>query len=155
MPSTVSIEPPRVFIDSGGFIALHVVTDANHAAAVACRDKTLLFSRLYTSAAVVSETVAHIQRDNLLNQQNLQDVIDDFLAPGKWGTSFLPVEPEVLMKSLRMVRERQNPRFSVVDATNLVLMEKHGIDIIFGYDTFYDGETVMRGYNTRFIQRIG
>jgi predicted nucleic acid-binding protein len=155
MPSTVSIEPPRLFIDSAGFIALHVPNDEHHEAAVACRDQTLRFSRLYTTAAVVSETVAHIQRDNLLNDQSLQDVIDDFLTPGKWSTSFLPVDDEVLMKSLRMVRERRSPRFSVVDATNLVLMEKHQIDIIFSYDSLYDGETVMRGFQPRFIQRVG
>jgi predicted nucleic acid-binding protein len=155
MPSTVSIEPPRVFIDTGGFIALHVPADAQHQAAITCRDKTLRFSRLYTSSAVITETVAHIQRDNLLDQQSFQDVIDDFLMPRKWGTSLLPVDAEVLMKSLRMVKERRNTRFSLVDATNIVLMEKHQIDIIFSFDSLYDGETVMRGFNPRFIQRVG
>jgi len=155
MPSTVSMEPPRVFIDSGGFIALHVPGDAQHSAALACRDKTLRFSRLYTSSAVISETVAHIQRDNLLDQQNLQDVIDDFLTPGKWGTALLPVDTETLMRSLRMVRERRDTRFSLVDATNIVLMEKHQIDIIFSFDSFYDGETILRGFNPRFIRRVG
>ena len=155
MPPTVAIEPPRVFIDSGGFIALHVPGDAHHAAAIQCRDQTLRFSHLYTSSAVIAETVAHIQRDNLLDQQNLQDLIDDFLTPGKWGSSLLPVDDEVLMKSLRMVRERQDRRFSLVDATNIVLMEHHEIDNIFSYDGFFEGFPIQRGYNTRFIHRVG
>jgi len=155
MPPTVAIEPPRVFIDSSGFIAVHVPTDAHHEAALLCRDQSLRFSRLYTSSAVIGETVAHIQRDNLLDQHNLQDLIDDFLAPGKWGASLLPVDDEVSMKSLHMVRDRRDRRFSFVDAANIVIMEKHQIDIIFSYDGLYDGLPIQRGHNTRFIQRIG
>ena len=155
MPPTVPIQPPEVFIDTGGFLALHVPTDGQHAAAIACRDKTLQYSRLYTSSAVIAETVSHIQHDGLLDQQNLHDLIDDFLTPGKWGTTVLPVDDELVKKGLRKVKERQDRRFSLVDATNILLMEKHNIDIIFAYDSMYDGVSVMRGYTPRFIQRIG
>jgi predicted nucleic acid-binding protein len=155
MPPTVSISPPEVFIDTGGFLALHVPEDPFHAAAINCRKKTLCFSRLYTSSAVIAETVSHIQHDRLLDQENLNDLINDFLAPGRWGASLLPVDDQLLMKGLKMVQEQQNRRFSLVDATNILLMEKHGLDIIFAYDTFYDGVSVMRGFETRFIQRIG
>ncbi len=153
MPSTVPIEPPEVFIDSGGFIALHVPDDAHHRAAVACRDETLRFSRLYTSSAVIAETVAHIQRDNLLDQQNLIDLISDFLRPQKW-ISLLPVDDEILTKSLQMVRERRDRRFSLVDATNIALMEKHQIEYIFSFDGSFDGVHIQRGYNVRYIQRV-
>jgi predicted nucleic acid-binding protein len=155
MPPTVSITPPEVFIDTGGFLALHVPHDPHHDAAINCRDKTLRFSSLYTSSAVIAETVAHIQHDNLLDQRNLNDLIDDFLTPGKWGASLLPVDEQLLMKGLSMVKENQNRRFSLVDATNILLMEKHRIGIIFAYDTFYDGVSIMRGFETHFIQRIG
>ena len=155
MPPTVAIEPPRVFLDSSGLIAIHVPSDAHHEAAIQCRDQTLRFSRMYTSSAVIAETVAHIQHDHLLDQHNLQDLIDDFLTPGKWGASLLPIDDEVSMKSLRMVRDRQDRRFSFVDAANIVLMEKHHIDIIFSFDGSYDGVPIQRGHNTRFIQRIG
>lgn len=157
MPPTVEIEPPRIFIDSGGFIAVHVPSDAYHQAAIECRDKTLRFARLYTSSAVIAETVAHIQRDRLLDQQNLRDLIDDFLEPGKWKTSLLsllPVDDEILVKSLKMVREKQDRRFSLVDATNIALMEKHQIEYIFSFDGYFDGVLIHRGYNARFIQRV-
>ncbi len=154
MPSTVPIVPPEVFIDSGGFIALHVPGDAHHHAAINCRDQTLRFSRLFTSSAVIAETIAHIQRDHLLDQQNLDDLISDFLKPEKW-ISLLSVDDEVLMKSLKMVRERRDRRISFVDASNIALMEKYQIDIIFSFDGFYDGFPIQRGYNTRFIQRVG
>jgi predicted nucleic acid-binding protein len=154
MPPTVAIEPPRVFIDSGGFIAIHVPTDAHHAAAVLCRDQTLRYSRLYTSSAVIAETIAHIQRDNLLDQHNLQDLIDDLLDPGRWGASLLLIDDDVSTRSLQMVRDRQDRRFSFVDAANIVLMEKHQIDFIFAFDSFYDGIPVQRGYSTRYLQRV-
>jgi predicted nucleic acid-binding protein len=154
MPPTVQIEPPGVFIDTGGFIALHVPTDANHDAAIACREQTLRFSRLYTSSAVISETLAHIQRDQLLDPQNLSDVINDFLRPEAWIT-LLTVDDDVLMMALRMVKEKADPRFSLVDATNIVLMEKHRLDIIFGFDAMYDGVSVQRGFNRRFLRRVG
>ena len=154
MPPTVPIEPPGVFIDSAGFIALYVSSDQHHQAAVACRDKTLKFSRRYTSSLVISETVAHIQRDNLLDQQDLADLINDFLKAEIW-VAILPADDELLKKRLRLVKERSDPRFSLVDATNILLMEKHRIDTIFSFDSLYDGETVMRGFNARFIQRIG
>jgi predicted nucleic acid-binding protein len=155
MPPTVAIEPPRVFIDSGGFIGVHVPSDEHHDAAIRCRDQTLIYSRLFTSSAVIAETVAHIQRDHLLDQQNLQDLIDDFLNPEKWGISLLPVDDDVLKNSLRMVKERQDRRFSLVDATNIALMEKHQIETIFTFDSSYEGQTIHRGYNARFIQRVG
>lgn len=152
MPATVAIEPWRVFVDSGAFIGLHVANDAHHARAVACRDRVLLYSHLFTSALVISETLAHIQRDNLLDQQSLADVADDFLRPEEW-ISILPID-DVLAKSIQMVKERNDRRFSLVDATNVLLMEKHRIDIIFSFDAFYDGVSVERGYGTRFLQRI-
>jgi predicted nucleic acid-binding protein len=153
MPPTVPIVPPEVFIDSGGFIALHVPTDAHHSDAIARRDATLRFSRLYTSSAVVAETVAHIQRDNLLDQNNLDSLINDFLKSEKW-ISFLPVDDEVLEKALRMVKGKRHANCSLVDATNVMLMEKHRIDIIFSFDAFYDGISVQRGYNSRLLQRV-
>lgn len=153
MPLTVPIEPPEVFIDSGGFIALHVPADAHHNAAILRRDETLKYARLYTSSAVVSETIAHIQRDNLLDQRNLDSLIDDFLKPELW-ISFLPVEDEVLQKALRMVKDKRDTRFSLVDATNIVLMEKHRIDMIFSFDGYYDSVSVQRGYSTRYLQRL-
>jgi predicted nucleic acid-binding protein len=154
MPPTVSIEPPGVFIDSGGFIALHVPGDAHHQEAISCRDQTLRFSRLYTSSAVIAETVAHIQRDQLLDQQNLHDLINDFLQPQKW-ISLLTVDDGVLAQGLQMVKERNDRRFGLVDATNILLMEKHQIDTIFSFDALYDGVSVRRGHNTRFLQRVG
>ncbi len=154
MPPTVSIEPPGVFIDSGGFIALHVSGDAYHRQAIACRDRTLKFSRLYTSSAVITETVAHIQRDHLLDQQNLHDLINDFLQPERW-ISILPVDDSVLVQGLQLVKERNDRRFSLVDATNILLMEKHQIETIFSFDSLYDGESIRCGYNRRFVQRIG
>jgi predicted nucleic acid-binding protein len=137
-----------------GLIALHVPTDAHHAEAIACRDKTLRFSRLYSSSAVIAETVAHIQRDHLLDQQHLQDLINDFLQSQRW-ISLLAVEDNILMEALQMVKDRNDRRFGLVDATNILLMEKHHIDVIFSFDTLFDGVTVRRGYNTRFLQRVG
>ena len=154
MPSPVPILPPEVFIDSGGFIALYVPGDAYHQAAISCRDQTLRFSRLYTSSAVIAETIAHIQHDHLLDQQNLHDLISDFLRFEKW-ISLLSVDDDVLMRSLQMVREMRDRRFSLVDATNIVLMEKHQIDVIFSFDGSYDGIPIQRGHNTRFIHRVG
>jgi predicted nucleic acid-binding protein len=154
MPQTVQIEPPEVFIDSGGFIALHVPGDTYHQAAITCRDQTLRYSRLYTSSAVIAETMSHIQRDHLLDQQNLYDMIGDFLRPEKW-INILPVDDDTLRLSLEMVRDRQDRRFSIVDALNIALMEKHKIDIIFSFDALYDGVTLQRGYGQRFIHRVG
>src|SRR5215469_11084887 len=154
MPAPVPIEPPAVFIDSAGFIALHVPSDTHHEDAISCRDQSLRYSRLYTSSAVVAETVAHIQRDNLLDQGSLGSLISDFLKPEKW-ISFLPVDDEILLRALRMVQERSNRRFSLVDATNIALMEKHQIDVIFSFDGSYDGFPIQRGHNTRYIHRIG
>jgi predicted nucleic acid-binding protein len=153
MPAPASIEPPKVFIDTGAFVAIHVPNDPNHPAAIRCRDQTIRFFRLYTSSAVIAETVTHIQRDRLLDRENLDDLIGDFLKPDKW-ISFLPVDDDVLMRSLRMVRDKRDRRLSLVDATNNVLMEMYQIDRIFTFDALYDGVTVMRGYNARFLERI-
>ncbi len=142
------------FIDSAGFIGLYVSGDARHQEAITCRDQTLKFSRLFTSTAVMAETVAHIQRDHLVDQACLQPLIDDFLRYAEW-VSLLPVDDEVLVAALKMVRERNERRFSLVDATNIVLMEKYQIDIIFSFDSLYDSISLRRGYNIRYITRVG
>jgi hypothetical protein len=113
---------------------------------------------------VISETVAHIQRDGLLDQQNLQDLLDDLIKPSGWRAPFLfgdalvldvlLLDNDVLMRALRTVKQKQDRRFSLVDATNVVLMEKHQIDLIFTFDTYYDGVTVTRGHTVRFLQRV-
>jgi predicted nucleic acid-binding protein len=154
MSPTVLIDPPSVFLDSGGFIGLHVPEDQHHEEAIACRDKTLRYSRLYTSSAVVAETIAHIQRDRLLDQQNIHELINDFLQPSRW-ISLLTIDDGILERALQMVQARNNRRFGVVDATNLLLMERHRIDIIFAFDALYDGESILRGHGRRFVQRIG
>lgn len=154
MPGTVPIEPPSVFVDSGGFVALYVPGDNHHESAVRCRDNTLKFARLYTSTAVIAESIAHIQRDNLLDQKSLSDLLSDFLKTESWIV-ILPVDSDTTTRSFQMVLDRMSRRFGFVDATNILLMEKHCIDILFSYDSFYDGVQLERGHGLRFIQRVG
>lgn len=151
-PTVRAIEPPGVFIDSGGFIALHVSTDEHHAAAVACKDETLRFSRLYTSPNVISETIAHIQRDRLLDQQSLDDFITDMLQEG-W-IKILAVDDELALKALRRLKDNPHPRFSFVDAANIELMEQYQLGIIFAFDTFYEGAEIWHQHTKKYLKRI-
>jgi len=153
MPPTVQIEPPAAFIDTGGFIALYVAADAHHQEAIACREQTLKFARLYTSSGVISETVAHIQRDHQVDQACLLRFTQDILDRQKW-LSLLHVDDDLVARALERVRLRNNRRYGLVDATNVLLMEKHRIDIIFSFDSLYDGEAVKRGHEIRFLTRI-
>lgn len=141
------------FIDTGGFIALYVPEDAHHLEAVECREQTLKFSRLYTSSAVIGETVALIQRDHNIDQGCLLRFTQDILERQKW-ISLLHVDDDLTARALEKVRMRNNRRFGLVDATNVLLMERHRIDIIFSFDSLYDGEFVKRGYETRFLTRV-
>lgn len=153
MPSTVPIEPPVAFIDTGGFVALYVTEDAHHLEALACRERTLKFSRLYTSSSVIGETVAHIQRDHQIDQAALLRFTQDVIDRQKW-ISLLHVDDDLTTSALEMVKIRNNRRFGLVDATNILLMEKHRIDLIFSFDSLYDGQVVRRGYETRFLMRV-
>src|SRR5437870_3092338 len=82
---------------------------------------------IYTTSTINAETVAHIQRDHLLDQQNFHDLIDYILQPQKW-ISLIAVDDDMLTQALRKVKERNDRRFSLVDATNIELMQKHQID---------------------------
>lgn len=141
------------FIDTGGFVALYVAEDAHHLEAVECREQTLKFSRLYTSSAVIGETVALIQRDHLIDQAALLRFTQDILEHQKW-ISLLHGDDDLTSRAIEMVRLRNNRRFGLVDAMNILLMERHRIDIIFSFDSLYDGEVVKRGYETRFLTRV-
>jgi predicted nucleic acid-binding protein len=153
MPSTVPIEPPMAFIDTGGFIALYVPEDAHHQEALECREHTLKFSRLYTSSAVIGETIAHIQRDHQIDQGALSRFTQDIVERQKWIT-LLHANDDLTTRALEMVKIRNNRRFGLVDAMNILLMEAHRIDYIFAFDSLYDGQIVKRGHETRFISRI-
>ncbi len=151
-PATVPLKPPGVFIDSGGFIALHVTTDHHHDAAVLCKDGTLQYSRLYTSPNVISETIAHIQRDRLLDQHSLDDLVADLLTEG-W-IEILTMDAEATAKALRLIRDTTYPRFSFVDASNIVLMEREHLETIFSFDGFYEGVAIQHQFTRKYLRRI-
>jgi len=149
---TVQIEPPRVFIDSGGFVALYDPNDAYHAKAVIHRTNYLDFPvQLFTSNLVVSETISRLLQRKPPIPAAVEAAIADFQKKG-WIT-ILSVHGEQLDRSLEKLITVPRPRQSLVDASNLVLLQDERITRIFTFDSFYDTVTISRGYELISPQR--
>lgn len=123
----------KVFVDTGGWIALALAADVYHERAsqgwTALREGG---SRPCTSVPVVIETFTYLQRK-----------IDPGLALS-WseglrsrGSEVLTCGPEDLAEAWRWLDRRDFHKLGIVDATSFVLLRKHKIRQVFGFDTHF------------------
>jgi uncharacterized protein len=123
----------RVFVDTGGWLALALAADTFHERALA--GWTALEqsgARPCTSIPVVIETFTYLQRK-----------IDPGLA-FSWSEGFrrrlstvLACEPEDLVEAWQWLQRREFHKLSIVDATSFVLMRRHKIREVLAFDTHF------------------
>jgi uncharacterized protein len=123
----------RVFVDTGGWVALALAADKYHARAA--EGWTALQqdgARPCTSIPVIIETFTYLQRK-----------IDPRLATSwsrglrKEGTEILPCGPEDLAGAWDWLERRELHKLGIVDATSFVLLRKHKIRSVLAFDTHF------------------
>ena len=127
-----------VFVDTGGWIAVAVASDAFHDAA-ASYYADLLSRRvpLFTSNYVLDETVTRIRYDggHALACQ-FCDLYEEAEKRGLITT--LWVDEDVARQAQRILRKYSDQKLSFTDCTSFVLMKNHGIGESFSFDTHFE-----------------
>jgi predicted nucleic acid-binding protein len=124
----------KVFVDTGGWLALALARDVYHERAVegwtAVRRSG---ARLCTSVPVIIETFTYLDRK-----------IDPAMARtwsagvrGRTGVQVIECGGEDLLQAWQWLERRELHKLSLVDATSFVLLRKHRIRQVLAFDTHF------------------
>lgn len=126
----------KVFVDSGGFIALAYKDDKEHFKAVqyyALIKDTYLF---YTTNLVVAETYTWLRyHTSHSTAVKFLDIIERSAASGE--LLVIQVDTEIEQKARKILRKYTDQTFSYVDATNFIVLDLLDIKEVFGFDSHY------------------
>ena len=121
----------RVFVDTGGWLALALSADSFHDRASAAW--TLLQhagARPCTSVPVVIETFTYLQR-------KVDPRLANSWSAGLRGTQILACEATDLAEAWQWLERRDLHKLSLVDATSFVLLKRNKIRQVLGFDTHF------------------
>jgi predicted nucleic acid-binding protein len=128
----MSRRPEVVFVDTGAWIALAVVRDALHQRArLAWEALSQRRTRLVTSVPVVIETFTYLDRKG---SRELALAWRESIAAVK-HLEVVGCTATDLSEALPWLVRRNLYRLSLVDATSFVLMAKHKVRTVLGFDT--------------------
>ena len=126
----------EVFVDTAFWIAAVRQPDAQHERAKALGKEILSRrAKVVISDMVLAEVVTFIlKKDGQQAAQELMDLLED-------STTVLFVDKPVLEDAKTLLRRYWSPRkkLSVCDATSCVLMQRHGIEDMYSFDSDFDG----------------
>jgi predicted nucleic acid-binding protein len=125
----------RVFVDTGGFFAHLIVSDANHKAARAVFTRALQEDwELHTTNTVLYETHALLvnrARDGRAVALSFLDTVDQGLCEVE------RVEVEDEEDALAILRSHSDKAFSYCDALSFVVMERMNLEEVIAFDRHF------------------
>jgi len=121
----------KVFVDTGGWLGLALAADPYHQrAAEAWEGLRRAGARACTSIPVAIETFTYLDRK-----------VDARLArawsAGLRGVEILECSRSDLAEAWPWLERREYHKLSLVDATSFVLLRKHRIRLVLGFDTHF------------------
>ena len=121
----------KVFVDTGGWVALFGINDENHKNALPIfeslkKTKALL----YTSDYVIDETLTL----TMVRGNHTQSVLAGKALFESALVKIVPVAPDYLQGAWELYQKYKDKRFSFTDVTTLTIMKALGIKKIFGFD---------------------
>jgi len=126
-----------LLIDTSALVSARNADDKNHNKALDIMTKALKgeFGKLYISDYIFDEavTIAYIRTGN----KNFANDIGRFARTKPIIFRF--IEPIDFERSWEIYLQFQDKNFSFTDCTNIGLMERHGIDTLFTYDSEFNG----------------
>jgi predicted nucleic acid-binding protein len=124
----------RFFVDTSAWIAIIYTGDKYHAAAVDYyRDLRNRRSRLYTSDAVLSETLTRLRYDRgHAVAMTFYQQIEETIVAGRLAV--LHVSEEIWQAGLDIFRKYDDQVFSFTDCTSFALCQTHHLSHAFAFD---------------------
>jgi len=133
----------KLFVDTGAFLAKEIQRDQHHLAAIATWNQLSGSPEaLYTSEHCMDETATLLARRT--NSAFAADWGADFLG---CGITVLQAESADWENSFRLMRKFADQGVSFTDCLSFVLMKRHRIRSVFGFDHHFAaaGFTLWRG----------
>ena len=125
----------KVFVDTGGWVALFGANDQNHKTAVPIFEglkKTRAL--LYTSDYVIDETLTL----TAVRGSHAQSVLAGKALFESAVVKIVHVAPDYLQGSWEWYQKYKDKRFSFTDVTTITIMKILGIKKIFGFDREFE-----------------
>lgn len=126
----------KLFIDTGPFAARVNEKDPYYEVTMKIlqriKNRELAFTRLYTSNYVIDEAVTHVLYDT--GRHDLAVKVLDLIEKSR-VIEVLWVIPEIEEKAREVFRKYKDQMFSLTDCTSFVLMETHGVNTAFTFDS--------------------
>ncbi len=123
-----------LFIDSSAWISLNVASDTNYQRAVSIFSSFDFQTKAYISIFIIDETITKIRK--ILSQEKASALYREFnKLEKKKSLIILPVNRNIIEKALILLDKYPTPNtFSLTDATNIILCQKHKIPTLFSFD---------------------
>lgn len=123
-----------VFIDSSAWISYIVTTDINHHRATNIFFSPQLKSALFISTFIISETITKIRK--ILGQKSATALYKQFLkSEKKKRLTILTIDRKIIEEAILLLQKYPTPNtLSLTDATNIILMQKYNISVLFSFD---------------------
>jgi len=132
------VDPNRskIFIDTGGFIALIHKRDPRHEIAIYYYTTTIEKSRFFTTNMVISETYTWLRYHTSHSiAVKFLDILEKSAENNE--LKIIQVDATAEEKAKQILRKYSDQDFSYVDATSFVIMELLNIDHVFGFDSHF------------------
>ena len=127
----------RVFVDTGGWIAIVAGADRYHQAAAECYESLLhQKSQFITSDYVIDEAVTRVRYD--LGHKVAIRLLD-LLAEAEEGEALQVsrVDEPIWEAAEEVFRKYDDQEFSFTDCTSFVLARTVEVDVVFGFDRHF------------------
>jgi uncharacterized protein len=133
-----------VFVDTGGWIAVTVVSDSFHKVATTYYvDLLSRRVRLFTSNYVVDETITRIRYDiGHAEACRFSDLFEQ--AQKRQLVTTLWVDETVAQEALQIFRRYSDQRFSLTDCNSFVLMQRHSLKEALTFDSHFEAFGFLR-----------
>lgn len=128
------MNPERVFIDTGAWIALAVTQDPLHVRAREIWESLRKSgAQLFSSVPVVLETFTYLDRRG---SRELAVRWKDSLSSLR-KLELLELSPKDLNAAWLYFERKEFHKLSLVDASSFVLMKKHQLRVVFSFDAHF------------------
>lgn len=128
------MKPNRVFVDTGGWLAVQLPEDAHHGAAISAFPALIAQCRaLVTSNNVVGETYTFLRREK--GYGAARRFLDGLLTTAKLERHFITEALE--QEAYQMLHRYAEHPFTFVDGTSFALMRQQRLRFAFAFDVHF------------------
>jgi uncharacterized protein len=133
-PISIGLKKRKVFVDTGGWIAVEWRNDKYHTSGSAYYlDLIRSGAQLRTSDYVLDETITRLRYD--VDLETAEDCWQRIKEAEKTGRLIvLDIDGSIREEAFEIIRKYRDQKFSFTDCTSFVLAQREQVDEVFAFD---------------------